>query len=468
MLIAYCLIFVPSLKADYDPCPEVDDDTPWGETMQTVYCYDDVVPQPWSAAEFQCESYCCYYISYQERWVNGNEYELQIVDIQVTDDENCSDCIHMIISHFYHDRIREKSEEMELEFYNRTLSTGRTSIYEDTYIYVYHKAKCMDANAEPCDSEFRCCKNKIHIDFRGGLYDDKWVVQDTYYQINDDIFPLCDTNCTPKCGEYMITENPCDIDCNTGEWITEPIPNTMNVTGCPGCVITYFYSTRTTSCNGIIYKDARLDHYYTSGCENCLWNYNDLYTFIVADLLHYSGHEMPQDDGNCIEDYRIISAGCWEFDPNDLLHLIPCDEEKCCYSHWRICNVGGELVDQNMDGDYYVECENNCIAFCAELPSKFPTDISSETDNRNDIDVNVSPNPGSDYIRFNIKTAYQGYFKLTIYDNSGNAVKSNLINKSDNNFEYKISMDIFGNGAYNYKIEIPGYSVFNGKFIINK
>ncbi len=471
------------LAADtFEPCP-TEDQTDWGQKYQRTICADYII-NDLNHPDFPCDENCCWKITYQTRWAGDdeNEFEVQIYDVQYNGGDDCFNCIHIVLSILYHEIVSQESQADPTTFYNKLISTGR---YPDddykSFIYIYIDAECYE-DGILCDYEKRCCKKLMDVTF----YEDPPNYQKGSFLDPEprDFFPDCpQPECAPECDQYPVTKNPCDADCFYGDWEPEEYTETVTIPcGTTSCHVEYHYQIRTQHCtlvndeHQIIpkeYKDYKINDFTTSPeCDDCAsYTMNDIYSFIEKDVLHDDEqHPKPEENGECYYDYRVLTDNCWKNEPGNQPHVIPCEEEGCCWSEYKICNENGEKVETKIGGKWYDECDANpdCFILCSGIVQKssvFQDDFNII--NRQNIETNAftAPNPNTGTTELHFISSITGKIKIKIYNEMGIDVMKIEKEKKTPELIIPLKLEGISSGIYYFDIISHHKKVIDGSLI---
>ncbi|MCX6148803.1 MAG: T9SS type A sorting domain-containing protein [Candidatus Kapabacteria bacterium] len=335
--------------------------------------------------------------------------------------------------------------------------------------YAWTTTFCKGASLS-CSQKI-CCARPIEYIFDGNSNDLIDVRQRTNLPVIT--FPLqfvCPPPCTSDCDDiifqpYVATQ--CPIPCDYGDWTgTQTITFPFIGYGCPGCMVTAKYKTRTCG----EYTDYSFDEFILSQpCNNlitinnvtkpCIEQFNPDYQMQLKQgameaVLSYKFLTTPLLNNECITSFREISSNCWtrdnNYQPDPLLpptvRWIKCDDVKCCYSTWKVCKIDNVLVYTKINTTNYLQsCPNGCVMICGDYPHIIDTD-------KDDKGMINPVDNGKTILHFN-KTLLKGEnFQVQIYNMNGIELSKTQYNSSEDIKYFAFKPENLNNGNYYFLI----------------
>ena len=152
---------------------------------------------------------------------------------------------------------------------------------------------------------------------------------------------------------------PCVPDCPNDTW-TGPVVRTYNLVGL-GCTVQVEFWYRIACTNNY---DVSLTSIKTIA-GNCGTSMPAVYDAIMQAIISENIMGFPPGDGECKDNYRSTSGGCWNTD-GDL--WFPCSESVCCLTGYQVCQDNGvrtitKIYNSFPDTDCNVP-QTNCHAIC--------------------------------------------------------------------------------------------------------
>jgi len=343
---------------DQPPCSTNPDQTAWGSPIEFKLCFE----QP-------CNK-CCFTIIYFDRWIGGNPPPINEIFVAGIFHDGNSCCGYYsdaaVVDEFFKQLFYNKSKDNN-DFYNQVTYGGMHTAWLSV------KGKCV-VSEESCGTI--CCGTPIELNFE--TIDDIHTVTSINIQNGAGLhFPECNPqieNCLPDCAVHNKGVEPllCTLPCNPNNW-GNPQEQVIDLIGCSGCQIRFFYQKRTANCPPDEYNDYRiLSGWEKINCSACsTFIEEDYLGQIVSWLLYNGGLPMPTVHGEigCITNYRVINSLCWKFINNRAEY---CDETKCCIKLYKICLELNPLTETWEPRWYDItEEENNeqCTSPCIKLCS---------------------------------------------------------------------------------------------------
>lgn len=436
----------------------------WSGPLEWTLCGDSL----------DCANDCCYtivyYYSYDDVTGPFSYYSIEVVGIFKTGTD-CDDCDkEEILAEFYEKLFMWKASQSPGDFKD-SLIDPQSGL--DTCIQpLWTKGECLDGQLQGCDPDlYRCCAAMQKIYFNENGLIDSVKVDFPSFPI-----PACTTfACNPHCNAFPYIKYPpliCSMPCNYGEWSFEQTPS-FSLGFCQGqeCRIYINYQFRETFCEGQTYLDYKINTFRLSeGCQYCNLPNEEYYSEVINWLLENGILGIPENN-QCDTTYRTISARCWRFVPDgNFTRIEPCENDTtCCWSRWRVCNNGGNITKEVLDGsDYTTNCPpSGCVAFCWGYPTKTPTLIKGLKDIDNNLLTSfIKPNPTRNEIEIVVQGDYIGTIVLKITDIIGNEIMRTQSNKKSKSISIPFDISNISAGLYNYYITADNRTINTGKIIV--
>jgi hypothetical protein len=318
--------------------------------------------------------------------------------------------------------------------------------------------------------------------------------------------PFNNPDCQPYCYDFPfqdMTEILCDIPCNYGGWHNGVLDD-IELPFCLGCTLKIHYKWRETiDCEPNNYFDMKIEapnpndptqhaiEFSGSGCDNC--NQNDpafnykVYNFACNYVLKNGEIPKPDYQQSSVY-YRVLNYHCWGIwflEPpfGDGWIFEKCDLTKCCWAQFRITNSGnpdiGDVINveliygtTNEEGChvYPHPCSTYCVEALTTIWGSNLSAVGSNTVNyiNNNFKININPNPSTYDRILRIESDYLGEISFEVFNNLGELVSSEKLNKSSKIFERILKIDNLANGFYKACVIIKGKQIYCCKFIVIK
>ena len=374
--------------------------------------------------------------------------------------------------------------------YARLCGTDGTGVALSEVLQFFTPAKCFNNNNICDDNIIRCCEIVYKITFNG---DGDITSKEIYPGSSPDIFPDCTPECTPECDQYpfqYIGSLKCEMpDCDFGiqtentETISVPLPSFG-----AQCTVSVEIRFGVKVCPGATYYDYEILDYTVSPYCNYILE-QEIYQGILDYLLEDGYYSDELGENTTFNNYRMVNAKCWQFNPNNPNQRIPCEDNiGCCYEQWGVeTDENGDVIDSwYIDGGPLDEtgfpatilpCGDEfqyCWAMCEEYPYKIEYNYG---DNEylhvrmNQItDSKIIPNPNSGEFSIVLNSIDNGRLTIEIKDVNGTALINKSLLKESQIQVFEVNMKNYSSGTYFYRVfdKNSNIPIFEGKFVLTK
>lgn len=440
---------------------------PWAGPYSATYTATDFTP-----ALTYCSSTCTFVIEYYERHVTCENTNVNYFDVQMTEivySDGCYDCV-----------FNNKDEIIKKLLIDRFNDVA--NLFQDKWGSCVNKHHRVTVGAcfndlgggvlQKCSQDF-CCATWLEVcydengnvtsmtDDGNTLYTNGVPIDCSHPLIGcPDAIIMCDLN---------LSTMLCDIPCDEGPWIdkTEDIEfyplNCKDGNGNPICTLTVNYSHRLSDCEGLTFKDFKINNIeYSPACSTCLY-WDDLQVFqYTMDYLIKNGDFPTPLPGDVEENWRFIMSPCWRDYWNQ---YNPCPEEYCCMYRYKVTGTGGDPLTEIIENSgYLVTCKDpECRAICGEFPYRKPF-IDNRENTKSNINILYHYNEKS--ISVNIENLKKGDYLLQLFDIKGKVLLNESINITSAYYSKTYQHDKLKSGAYFFTISGKKDILFSKKLTI--